>query len=390
MSEKPIDFSLGSPARKNISKEFQESKWKPFRKWFFKNFDEEEQKNFQEEFYIDVIETKKNVIISFVPWFMCKYVHNFISIIEKDFTLSNGEITKSVFPPLQSFQISKNDRKFNFNVFSKLFENDIALVTTHHINAMIKQNNYANFYMSILSEHIVTLHDKVDKLISQLNFDHKGKGKVAQPSIQPPLKIEDFKLKDFSDLESFLERTFKGNNLKPLKLNNQERGESSKQMEFPDEIKRSQKSMPGSQFKGYRQIYTTMHKMLMYSTICKTNKNSDKTITDMITAGFTSQLKGWWDNYLNQQQRDTILQEVKVMELPECNNTHWKSKFIDGLSSLFAERVRKSLKGEGFNVNYDDYTYGKLISACVQEGISLCNEIKLNQQIKRHCLNERQ
>ncbi|KAG5580726.1 hypothetical protein H5410_051353 [Solanum commersonii] len=205
-------------------------------------------------------------------------------------------------------------------------------VTTQHINAMIKQNNYANFYMSILREHIVTLHDKIDKLISQLNFDHKGKGKVAQPNIQPPPEIEDFKLKDFSDLENFLERTFKGNNLKPLKVNNQERGESSKKMEVPDEINKiSEKyarkpvqrmyynprptpqdvlmeehehiitnSYNGKEIykwniDGYtdRQIYTTVHRMLMYNTICKTNKNSDKTIADMITAGFSGQLKGW-------------------------------------------------------------------------------------------------
>ncbi|KAG5570661.1 hypothetical protein H5410_060427 [Solanum commersonii] len=38
----------------------------------------------------------------------------------KDFTLSNGEITKLVFPPQQSFQINKNDEIMNFNVFSKL------------------------------------------------------------------------------------------------------------------------------------------------------------------------------------------------------------------------------------------------------------------------------
>ncbi|KAG5616231.1 hypothetical protein H5410_016055 [Solanum commersonii] len=167
----------------------------------------------------------------------------------------------------------------------------------------------------------------------------------------------------------------------------------------------------------------------------------------MITAGFTGQLKGWWDNYLNQEQRDRVLLAVKqegdqvtqnavytlvlniiehfsgrwsdnsetirtllqnlrcktltsfryykdvflcrVMELPECNSTHWKSKFIDGLPTLFAERVRKAIRGDNHSINYDDYTYGKLISACVQEGLSLCNEIKLNQQIKRHRLNER-
>ncbi|KAH0632853.1 hypothetical protein KY284_035639 [Solanum tuberosum] len=200
---------------------------------------------------------------------------------------------------------------------------------------------------------------------------------------------------------------------------------------------------------GYtdRQIYTTVHRMLMYSTICKANKNSDKTIADMITAGFIGQLKGWWDNYLSQDQRDKVMLAVKqegenltqnavytlvlniiehfsgrwsdnsetirtllqnmrcktltsfrfykdvffcrVMELPECNSAHWKSKFIDGLPNLFAERVQKAIRGDNPSINYDMFTYGKLISACVQEGLSLCNEIKLNQQIKRHRLNER-
>ncbi|KAG5580731.1 hypothetical protein H5410_051358 [Solanum commersonii] len=56
------------------------------------------------------------------------------------------------------------------------------------------------------------------------------------------------------------------------------------------------------------------------------------------------------------------------MELPECNSTYWKSKFIDGLPTLFAERVRKAIRGDNHSINYDDYTYGKLISAYVQEG----------------------
>ncbi|KAG5615335.1 hypothetical protein H5410_015159 [Solanum commersonii] len=88
--------------------------------------------------------------------------------------------------------------------------------------------------------------------------------------------------------------------------------------------------------------------MLMYSTIYKTNKTSDKTIADMITAGFTGQLKGWWNNYLNQEQRDKVLQAVK-------------------------------LEGEQYTQN----------AVYTLEGLALCNEIKLNQQIKRHLLNER-
>ncbi|KAG5573152.1 hypothetical protein H5410_062918 [Solanum commersonii] len=166
--------------------------------------------------------------------------------------------------------------------------------------------------------------------------------------------------------------------------------------------------------------------MLMYSTICKTNKNSDKTIADMITAGFTGQLKGWWDNYLNQTQRDTVLMAVKqegdqitqnavytlVLNIIEHFSGRWSdnSETIRTLlqnlrcktltsfryyKDVFLCRVMelpefgRSLRGDDHSINYDNYTYGKLISAYVQEGLALCNEIKLNQQIKRHRLTER-
>uniref|UniRef100_A0A7N0VFA8 CCHC-type domain-containing protein n=1 Tax=Kalanchoe fedtschenkoi TaxID=63787 RepID=A0A7N0VFA8_KALFE len=176
----------------------------------------------------------------------------------------------------------------------------------------------------------------------------------------------------------------------------------------------------------------------MYSTISKTAGNTDSNIAKMITAGFTGQLKGWWDNYLTQRNRDEILTTIKqedgrvienavytlvinimehftgrvsdnnenirtllqnlrckdaflnrVMELPECNSSHWKSKFVDGLPHLFAERVRKTLRKDMIAIPYDTYTYGELIKTCVQEGLSLCNEIRLNQQIKRQSLLER-
>lgn len=44
---------------------------------------------------------------------------------------------------------------------------------------------------------------------------------------------------------------------------------------------------------GYtkRQIYNLVHRMMMYSTIAKNNGNNDKTVANMIVAGFTGQLK---------------------------------------------------------------------------------------------------
>ncbi|KAG5632038.1 hypothetical protein H5410_003755 [Solanum commersonii] len=200
--------------------------------------------------------------------------------------------------------------------------------------------------MSVLGDHVISLHEKVDKLIALLPTKVKGKEKVAHSSLQPPPDIEDFKIKDYSDLEHFLEKKFKGGGVQPIDADNFIEGEPSNKKEFYDSLNKilekyarkpvqrmfyyprptpqdvlleehehiitnsyNGKEIYEWNIDGYtdRQIYTTVHRMLMYSTICKTNKNSDKTIADMITADFTGQLKGWWDNYLNQEQRDRVL-----------------------------------------------------------------------------------
>ncbi|KAK9705996.1 hypothetical protein RND81_07G097700 [Saponaria officinalis] len=194
------------------------------------------------------------------------------------------------------------------------------------------------------------------------------------------------------------------------------------------------------------QIYNQVHRMLMYSTICKQNKNTDSVIARMITAGFTGQLKGWWDNYLSEASKEgiynsktnenppienavyiltvniiehftgrflsksenvrTLLQNLRcktltdyrwykdvflcrVMELPESSSAHWKAKFIDGLPHFFAERVKTVLRDQSGSIPYNEYSYGRLIGACTEQGLKLCNEIKLNQQIKRQNLAER-
>ncbi|KAG5585429.1 hypothetical protein H5410_045863, partial [Solanum commersonii] len=295
-----------------------------------------------------------------------------------------------------SFQINKN-KIVNFNGFSKLFENDTPLITAQHINVMIKQNNYVNIYMSILGDHVISLHDKVDKLIALLPSKLKGKEKVAHSSLQSPPEIEDFKIKDYSDLENFLEKKFKGGGVQPIDVENFNDGEPSNKKEFYDNLNKISEKYA--------------RKPVQRITICKTNKNSDKTIADMIIVGFTGQLKGWWDNYLNQEQRNKVLLAVKQEGEQFTQNAvytlvlniikHFSGRWSDNsetirtllqnlrCKTLTSFRVRKAIRGDNHNINNDDYTYEKLISAYVLEGLSLCNEIKLNQQIKRHRLDER-
>ncbi|KAG5610322.1 hypothetical protein H5410_021603 [Solanum commersonii] len=85
--------------------------------------------------------------------------------------------------------------------------------------------------------------------------------------------------------------------------------------------------------------------------------------------------------------KDTYLS--RVMELPENGLEFWKAKFIDGLPSLFAERVKKTLRNPQGIIPYSDLTYGKLIGVCTQEGINLCNELKLSRQLKMDKLREK-
>jgi hypothetical protein len=64
---------------------------------------------------------------------------------------------------------------------------------------------------------------------------------------------------------------------------------------------------------------------------------------------------------------------------------------VDGLPHLFAEKVRQSLrnKNDGLNINYLDLTYGQIIGTCINEGLTLCNDIKLKNQLKKQKLTEK-
>ena len=78
------------------------------------------------------------------------------------------------------------------------------------------------------------------------------------------------------------------------------------------------------------------------------------------------------------------------MLLNDTNNIHWKSKLIDGLSNLLAERVRKTLRDKNNGtISYHNYTYGNLINSCIQEGLALYNDLKLRHQLKVQRLSER-
>lgn len=203
------------------------------------------------------------------------------------------------------------------------------------------------------------------------------------------------------------------------------------------------------------QIFETIHHIMMYATLCKQNDNTDHQICRFLVNEFTGILKGWWDNALTAIQRTKILQYykeelnpitslltrredacytlvqailhhfvgpgqmntkrsrellqnlccpslthfrwykdvflMKVMQRSDANSEHWKAKFIDGLPTFFAEKVRKKLrdKHDRMSIPYDQYSYGHLISVIIEEVLSLCNDIKLQQLMKKQNLSKK-
>ncbi|KAK9705730.1 hypothetical protein RND81_07G077700 [Saponaria officinalis] len=505
-SNKNAETIYMSEARTKIKNEFNLPRWNIFRTWFFENFNSDQLNVFQKEFYECCY--LHNQIFYFVPWFCATYVENYISVLERTYNLPNDKEVIGIYPPLQSFKMENcqfialsktldNKEAYHItathlngliqqenyaNLFLKIVGEQIGSLHSKMDNILslltekpeIKQDNNTNIASSSTEELVPPLianlqnppeiknfivkanHEWEEKLFAQAQVNKQVQKllleKMEQLSIQTLIDNrlynshassaeDEINRLDTKWSQKPNQRLFYYSRPSPLDVLHEEQ-------EFQINNSYNGKCIYEWNIDGHTdtQVFNQVHRMLMYSTICKQIKNSDSNIAKMIVSGFTGQLKGWWDNYLtdamkasvynakttgenpvenavytltiniieqftgrfinNNENIRTLLQNLRcktltdyrwykdtflsrVMELPESRNAHWKAKFIDGLPHLFAERVKTALRGQHNAIPYDNYSYGKLIGTCTEQGLKLCNEIKLTQQIKRQHLTER-
>ena len=75
---------------------------------------------------------------------------------------------------------------------------------------------------------------------------------------------------------------------------------------------------------------------------------------------------------------------VKVMTRHDCGSHYWKEKFISGLPTLFAEKVRQRIKNiHTGRIPYESLTYGELVTFVNNKGLTLCTNLKLKSQMKK-------
>ena len=67
----------------------------------------------------------------------------------------------------------------------------------------------------------------------------------------------------------------------------------------------------------------------------------------------------------------------RVMLQKDCYKLYWKEKFIDGLPPIFAHKVKQELIGKNDSIDYDNLTYGDILSTIKKLGTNMCNDEKL-------------
>jgi hypothetical protein len=70
----------------------------------------------------------------------------------------------------------------------------------------------------------------------------------------------------------------------------------------------------------------------------------------------------------------------RVMLRNDSNQPFWKEKFINSLPHLFAHKIKEVLVNENNVIDYDNLTYGNIISTIQKEGLRMCIDMKISNQ----------
>nr|KAJ0224851.1 hypothetical protein LSAT_V11C100042530 [Lactuca sativa] len=181
-----------------------------------------------------------------------------------------------------------------------------------------------------------------------------------------------------------------------------------------------------------------VQEMTMAANAYKAHNNTQLQIVNIITYGFTGNLKGWWDFYISQEEKDYILSAKKTIIKQENNQqiqtfeddmvntlifsiienfvrdpTTFKEKISEILMNLHCRKlttfrwykenylvkvflrpdckeVRQKLR-ENFNnfIPYQNLTYGNLINYINKEGLIVCADLRSKEKVKKDIINSK-
>ncbi|GAV86628.1 LOW QUALITY PROTEIN: MP domain-containing protein, partial [Cephalotus follicularis] len=424
---------------------------------------------------------------------------------------SDNKIIEAIHPPSEKIQINVQNNQIQAAPF-KLQNETSSNQTTQETNKIIEQNNYTNGHLQTLGIQLSRIENIIQDKIKHSREETKTQDQKIKP-LFTPYKIPSSQIKQLTlneinerlrqivpdspelDIPSLITTTstprtphkdknkiinviqeietssddsiqeitkeLSNTKIDPLKiesLTSYYYRPTYLELQIEERGKFTQASYQSGSIYEWNidgmneyHIINKLQEMTMVSNAHKIINNSDKAVANILIAGFTGQIKGWWDNVLITQQQNEILESIQVNESKEpildtnnetiedavstliynianyfvgdltylidrsadqlsnlrcrklqdfrwykdtfmtkvltredANQPYWKEKFITGLPTLFAEKIKNKYREKHKGVvPYEKLTYGDIVSTITKTGLEICYDIKMSKQIKK-------
>nr|KYP65886.1 hypothetical protein KK1_012162 [Cajanus cajan] len=444
-----------------INQDFKANYNKDLREWYFSNFTQEETINLRNNYYSFIEENEINFY--FFDWLEnhCKE-NNIIKSINpltrnnKTWKTTNNEIIISEYPPMTTIKIKIDNEEVEASPYKTINESEKE-VSKKDIKKNHNQINFSNSMLKTMSKQLTRIEDKDTPSSSIVNSIPKP---LVKPIYQLNTHIDSLKLGNESDskieeIKELLSKLTLGkpsintidtddfsiNKIKthypktttyyprssPADVLYEERGEVVQNSYSGSDI--CEWNIDGM---SEQNILDFICQMSMAASAYKRRGNSDKATAMTLVQGFTGQLKGWWDKFWTQADREAILNVVKhetreedavatliytiIQHFVGDPNTFkdraasqlanlycptmsdyrwykdvfmskitlredrfqgfWKERFLAGLPKLFSEKVKIRLESHfGKPIPFNTLTYGQIHSIIIDTGIQACNDL---------------
>ncbi|RDX97394.1 hypothetical protein CR513_19838, partial [Mucuna pruriens] len=309
---------------------------------FFNTIKEKKDKKIQDKFYKFI---KKKY-----PW-QTEIIGN-LNVITT-WQIKDGELIQSKLPPTTQYQLPKvkdsNDKPVLATPFTTKDINED--ITPKDIKSLMEQANYTNKYLQVRGESIdkeaTPSHVQIEKpLFKPFKVSEKAKKKFKELRKQnftkeevggsnselltkinsllrtipeTPQTSEDshkIRTRQTSKLITSLKKTMIRLQIKHLKTLQptapdillEERGEGNFRSFSANNIYEwNIDAQP-----EYNIMNTLQHMSMVVTAYQTTHDCSEETIVNILVAGFSGQLKGWWDNYLTNDEKTSIYNAIKT------------------------------------------------------------------------------
>ncbi|KAG9450491.1 hypothetical protein H6P81_010456 [Aristolochia fimbriata] len=276
---------------------------------------------------------------------------------EQEWQLSSGTVIKSVFPPKDALTIQGKPK--SSLAVTQPTENSPSNPKTMDIlqavNQVIRQNNYANLTLEAIEKQLQQLEGKISQINAQMtsrpvNQEASSSSSklvpktffLHQPSVLKTLppepsttqileqlleKIGKSQLNTITEQDAYHKANLQHGSTVNTKWQSQKPRTSRS---TPFDLKTEENPFLLSNSYDARTVYEwnidglppkqiidTIHRMLIYSNVCRAKGMVEAAIVSHVVSGLSGDLYGWWYNYLTKSQRAKILNAVKRNESGE-------------------------------------------------------------------------